>query len=115
LTQVARWIVWPAVLAIVAVTLCPIKFRPMVLPADLERSLAFALLGGLLSVAYPKHRIICLLLGIGCAALLEAAQYLVQGRHGHLHDFVIKAVGMVAGSLLGAFILHLWPSQPLDS
>ena len=101
-------------LAVVAVTLCPIKFRPMIFPADLERSWAFGLLGVLLSVAYPKHRIICLLLGIGCAALLEAAQYLVASRHGHLHDFAVKAVGVAAGSLLGAFILQLWPSQPLD-
>jgi hypothetical protein len=114
LTQLARWILWPAVLAIVAITLCPIKFRPMLLPADLERSLAFALLGILLSVAYPKHRILFLLLGIGCAALLETAQHFAQGRHGRLHDFAIKAVGMAAGSLLGAFISHLWPSQPLD-
>jgi hypothetical protein len=114
LTQLAQWIVWPAVLAIVAVTLCPIKFRPMILPADLERSLAFALLGVLLSLAYPKHRALFLLLGISCAALLEAAQHLVQGRHGHLHDFAVKAVGMCTGSLAGALILYLWPSQSPD-
>jgi hypothetical protein len=102
------WLLAPAIMA---ATLCPIRFRPTVGLADLERGLTFMLLGGLISITYPKHRVICFLLAIGAAALLEAGQGLAQDRHGLLHDFDVKALAVVAGILIGACILPLLLSR----
>jgi len=38
-------------------------------------------------------------------ALLEASQNLVEGRHGRVTDFEVKACGILCGSVLG-FILE---------
>src|SRR5215470_1781537 len=106
-TRLSRCTVWLVALTIAIFTLCPIQFRPMTAaPADLERWLAFAVLGGLLAVAYPKHRVRFALLAIACAAILEMAQNLTSSRHGHLSDFDVKAIGIVAGMALGAWLLR---------
>jgi VanZ family protein len=108
LTRLARWLIWPIVLAITAFTLCPIQFRPTTpAPADLERIFAFIVLGILLSIAYQKMRLLSFSLAVVGAALIEAAQKFSPGRHGHLHDFDVKVVGIVSGMLLGILLLKL--------
>lgn len=63
---------WMVLLAILAVTISPIKFRPITgESADLERFVAFFLVGALFALAYPRHWMGVLLLTVGCAALLN--------------------------------------------
>jgi hypothetical protein len=96
-----RWIAWLLLGAIALSTLCPIELRPGTgAPADLERAAAFALIGGMFCLGYPKHRLTAVLLVIGLAGLLEAAQTLVPGRHGHMHDLLVKVFSAAAGGLL---------------
>lgn len=96
--RVARWLFWATIVAISASTLSPIEFRPRTGESpDLERVFAFAILGAALSVAYPKRRLIGFLLAVGFAAVLEAGQNFIASRHGRVHDFVIKALGITAG------------------
>ena len=79
----------------------PISFRPKTIaPADVERTLAFALLGGTIALGYFRHRdlLVGILLAIVFAALLEAGQNFVLGRHGQMHDLLIKALAVILGA-----------------
>ena len=95
---VFRWVAWLLVAAIAAFTLSPIEMRPVTAaPAGAERFIAFAAIGAAFGLGYPRHRIGLFLLVMGIAGLLEAAQHLVPGRHGHLHDAITKAAGACLG------------------
>ena len=103
MARIARWIAWALVLAMAAVTLCPISFRPITGgPADVERAFAFALLGGAVSFAYSRHRdlLVGVLLAVAFAALLEEGQNFVPGRHGQMCDFLIKAFAVLLGAVV---------------
>jgi VanZ family protein len=95
---VFRWVAWLLVAAVAAFTLSPIEMRPVTAaPAGVERFIAFAAIGGAFGLGYPRSRIGVFLLVIGIAGLLEAAQHLVPGRHGHLQDAITKAAGACLG------------------
>ena len=94
----ARVLFWLVLLFIAFVTLSPIEFRPETgLPPHVERLAAFAVVGVLLMVGYPQHRFRGFWALICVAALLEAGQNLVVGRHGRFIDFDVKAVGALLG------------------
>ena len=85
MSVIFRWMAWLLLVAVAVFTLCPIALRPVTsAPADLERALAFALIGGAFCLGYPKHRLAVVLSVIGLVGLLEATQNLVPGRHGQL-------------------------------
>ncbi len=89
---------WLVLLFIAFVTLSPIQWRPETgLPAHVERFLAFASVGALLMLAYPRHRFRWFWALIAVAGLLEAGQNLVDGRHGRIVDFDVKAIGALMG------------------
>jgi VanZ family protein len=98
-----RWLAWLLVLAVAVFTISPIGFRPVTAaPVSLERFAAFAAMGTMFCLGYPKHRLHILVLLIGIVGLLEVAQNLVPGRHGRLPDGMVKA----SGALLGvAFVM----------
>ena len=84
---------------------CPIELRPVTaVPADLERFVAFVLVGAAFSIGYPKRRVLILLLVLAGVGLLEIAQHFVPGRHGHFHDAVVKASGVVLGALTAMLV-----------
>ena len=98
---IARWIALAVAVAIAAVTLSPISFRPKTIaPANVERALAFALLGGTIALGYFRHRdlLVGILLAIVFAVLLEAGQNFVLGRHGQMYDLLIKALAVILGA-----------------
>ena len=100
MARIARWIALALVVAITAVTLCPISLRPVAAaPADVERAFAFAVLGMAIALAWPRHRdlIVGALFAVAFAALLEAGQNFAVGRHGQMHDFLIKALAAIFG------------------
>ena len=100
-----RWAGWLLLAAITVFTLCPIGLRPTTgAPADVERALAFALIGGAFALGYPKHRLGAILLVVALAGILEAGQTLVPGRHGQVHDLLVKALGAAVGALVAAFL-----------
>ncbi len=53
---------WSVLAIIVFATLCPIQFRPVVAPSDVERFAAFGLVGLLFGVAYPRKIVVAALL-----------------------------------------------------
>lgn len=92
------------------VTLGPVSLRPTTeAPPDAERGFAFALLGGTIAIGYSRHRdlLIAILLAVIFAALLEAGQNFVPGRHGRMHDFVIKALAVILGAVIVWILRHM--------
>lgn len=93
---------WLCLLAIVFATVSPIGWRPHdLLPVDVDRALAFLLLGALFVLAYPRHFVLCAVLVVVGAGAIELLQLLSPSRHAHVEDAVIKAFGAVAGVLVG--------------
>lgn len=113
--RLLRPLAWTLVAALVFVTLAPIGLRPVVVEdANIERALAYALLGFLLALAYPRHWRLAVLAGIGIAAGLEFGQALTASRHGRIADFLVKAsaagLGVFAAQALLACRSH-WTRQ----
>ncbi|WP_063779851.1 VanZ family protein [Microvirga massiliensis] len=100
LSKLSRWAAWLLVIAIAIFTLSPIGLRPTTAaPANLERFVAFAALGGAFWLGYPNRRFGSLLLAIGIAGLLEILQHVAPGRHGEFRDFVVKSFGLMSGAV----------------
>jgi hypothetical protein len=105
---VFRWVAWLLVIAVAVFTLSPIEFRPMtVAPANIERFIAFAVIGGAFWLGYPNRRFGSLLLVIGIAGLLEILQHVVPSRHGEPQDFAVKAFGAAFGVVCALFSARL--------
>ncbi|MCK8782467.1 VanZ family protein [Rhizobium sp. NTR19] len=99
---------WAALALIVFVTVAPIEFRPHdLLPVEINRVLAFAVMAMLFAVAYPRRIPLLAVTLIACAGLIEAMQLLSPSRHAHFNDAVVKASGAVLGVGIGWALNHL--------
>lgn len=95
-----------AIVVIAVSTTSPIYLRPMTgLSPNIERFAAFCVVGGLFVLGAPQRWPSILLLVVIVAALLEIGQEAFPGRHGTVHDFVVKAAGAAAGAA-GALVLN---------
>ena len=89
---------WGCLAFIAFATLAPIGERPTVVSsASLEHYAAFAVLGALFSLAYPRHTAFIVSIVLGSAVLLELAQLLTPDRHGQLVDALQKMAGGTFG------------------
>lgn len=97
-TTIFKILAWSALLAIAAATLSPIELRPrLAMAVDLERLAAFALVGLLFALAYPRRIWIAVaIVAIGVLGL-EWLQHIRPDRHGRAEDALVKAVGALAG------------------
>ena len=112
LSATAAWLT----LAIVAyVTLSPIGLRPAITNPDIERFGAYAIVGFLFVMAYPRRTILVLAIVIGTAVVLEALQFLTPDRHGEFANLVVKASGGVTGVVSARFITFLVSGKPEKS
>ncbi|MEE8626598.1 MULTISPECIES: VanZ family protein [Methylobacterium] len=110
MSRASRILGWLILAAIVAATVAPIGYRPVSgAPVSVERFGAFALLGFLFAVGYPRHRWRVLLLTIAAAGALEAFQLLEPTRHGRIADFMVKVVGCGFGSAASLAAGLVWP------
>lgn len=83
--------------AIAYASLCPIGMRPHLASADTERFCAYFGLGALVARACGRKTLTALATLVVLAVALEAAQRLAPGRHAHLSDAAVKALGGVFG------------------
>src|SRR5262245_53725607 len=98
MTTVARLISWLLLAAAAFLTLAPRTYRPYTgVEHHLEHFLAFALLGLVFGLGYPRRPVVLALIGVMAAAVLEILQRWVPGRHALLADFLINAAGVCAG------------------
>jgi hypothetical protein len=100
---------WAYLAFIAYATLSPIQLRPVVAAAVIEHVGAFAVVGGLFCLAYPRHMIFVCLIVLGSAVLLEFAQTLTPDRHGRVLDALEKLAGGALGVCAGRVALYLWP------
>lgn len=106
---ILRIAAWLLLFAVCFMTLGPIALRPRVnsFPVDFERLIAWACLGALFALAYPKSNLLLAVLLIGAVGLLELAQHLVLGRHGAFSHFIFKAAGALIGVIIGSLVDRL--------
>ncbi|CAM5396367.1 hypothetical protein MAUB1S_06747 [Mycolicibacterium aubagnense] len=88
---------------IVFATLSPIGLRPHLGDANLERALAYLLLGSALALSFPRHAMRMAVFVVGIAAVLEALQLIDPGRHGRIEDMIVKAAAGLIG--IGVVVL----------
>ena len=108
LTAIAAW---ACLIFIIYATLSSAGARPQLtsdepaLAVFVERFGAYALLGGLFCLAYPRHMALVCLLVLGGAVLLEVLQLFIFGRDARIVDALQKLAGGAAGlSATSAFI-----------
>jgi hypothetical protein len=104
--QLMTWVLFAG---IVAVTLGPVTLRPHThFSPDLDRFVAYAVLGAFFALSYPQFRL--WLLGaflITSSGILEWAQSLVPHRDPYFSDFLFK----VGGSIIGLTVMRAIPSR----
>ncbi|QCI69414.1 VanZ family protein [Phreatobacter stygius] len=106
-----RGAAWALLAAVFVATIGPMQLRPVTgHSAGLERLLAFAVIGGLFGLAYPKRWALVLALVLGSAAVFELMQELAPGRHGRFADFAVKAAGGFIGLVAAGIVNRLWAS-----
>jgi uncharacterized membrane protein len=97
---------WTALALIIFVTVSPLEMRPVVTAdPDIERFGAFAVLGVLFGLAYPRRLVIDASFVVIAAGVLEAIQLVTRDRHGHLADAFVKAAGGAFGVAVAFVIL----------
>jgi VanZ family protein len=98
---------WVLLAFIAYVTISPIQDRPT-LPTStsFEHLAAFAVLGALFCMVYPRHIALVCLIVLGSAALLEFMQLLTPNRHGRVQDAIEKMTGGAAGIAASRAILY---------
>ncbi|MBR0697770.1 VanZ family protein [Bradyrhizobium lablabi] len=113
---------WVVVAAIAFATLTNVgfvywlyfKLSPFLLRPDvktyvyIEHVAAFAVLGILFTIAYPRRTLLVCVIVIGGAAVLEVLQTLTPDRHGTLVDALQKMAGGGAGILLTKGTMRLF-------
>jgi len=106
---------WACLIFIIYATLSSIDARPELTGVGfykafftvLERFGAYAVLGFLFYLAYPRHALFVCLLVLGNAIILELLQNLVPDRDARVSDAFEKLAGGVAGILAARVFLAL--------
>jgi hypothetical protein len=94
----ARAAALAAIAIVVALTLGPVSVRALSPFAGWDRPLAYAVIGFLLILSFPRHRWRAMAGVLVLIAGLEAAQELLPDRHGRLIDAVEKSIGAGLGA-----------------
>ena len=92
-------------IGIAFVTLSPIGLRPHTGYVNAERFLAFAALGLVASLGFPRRLMWVLLVVTGVAVALELLQLIVPTRDGRAADAAIKVLGGIAGTAAARVLL----------
>ncbi len=104
LLSIAAW----TLLALIAfITVSPLRDRPTLhTSTSVEHLMAFAMVGLLFCLAYPRHVALICLMVLGSAVLLEFAQLLTADRHGRVQDAVEKMAGGAVGVMIGRVFIY---------
>lgn len=108
LRRAAAVLAWLVLAVIAFSTLSPIGMRPQLgALVQVERFGAFAALGLLFVLVYPRRWRMLLFCVIGLAVSLEIMQTVVSGRHGRWSDLAVKVAGGVCGVLFACWLPRL--------
>jgi apolipoprotein N-acyltransferase len=99
---------WFCLAVIALITLSPIGLRPETgLSPQVERFVAYAVVGALFAAAYPRYILFAALVVLGAAVMLELLQLLAPSRHGRLFDAGVKVAGGVVGLYAEWIVLRM--------
>jgi VanZ family protein len=100
--MLARMAAWPAVVAIIVLSVVPGTVRPHVLGNDrVEHFVAYLIAGILFAIGYVRPTQLlssCVMLTV-CAGALEFVQLLIPGRLASPRDFIASTIGAWIGFL----------------
>ncbi|RWL44530.1 MAG: hypothetical protein EOR60_18100 [Mesorhizobium sp.] len=113
MTSVSRLAALALLALITFATLSPIQLRPYLGDANVERALAYVLLGLALALGFPSRVTQTVLFICAVAGVLEFLQLFDPGRHARVVDAVLKAAAGVAGIVLGRFVMT-WVSRAVE-
>jgi VanZ family protein len=109
---------WACLVFIIYATLSSIDARPALVASGfhkefftvVERFGAYAVLGLLFCLAYPRYLTLVCILVFGSAVILELLQIFIPDRHAGVLDVIEKLLGGAAGIVLGDIALSsFWP------
>jgi VanZ family protein len=93
---------WAILAGIVFVTVSPINLRPHTMTTvNVDRAAAYAIVGMLFALAYPRNWKTTMVLLVAGAAGFEFLQIFSSTRHARIDDALVKALGAVAGVAIG--------------
>lgn len=108
----ARWIklsAWLLLGLCIAATVVPIGLRPhAMLPPNADRALAFAAVGALFALAYPRQWLAIAIFLVGGAFAIESTQYLSPSRHPSFSDALVKSAGALVGIAAMRCVMIVW-------
>jgi VanZ family protein len=107
MTSVSRLAALLLLAIITFATLSPIQLRPHLGEANVERALAYVLLGLALALGFPSRVTQSVLFVCTVAGVLEFLQLYDPGRHARVADALVKAAAGVAGIVLGRIVMAL--------
>jgi len=104
MTKLSRIVALVLLTIIIFATLSPIQLRPHIFEANIERGLAYVLLGFAVALGFPNRLYQAVIFVVVTAGILELLQIIDPSRHARLIDALVKAfagvIGIVAGNLL---------------
>jgi glycopeptide antibiotics resistance protein len=107
--RLVRILAWLLLAAIAFATLSPIGLRPESgFSPNYERFAAFAAVGFMFALAYPRHIWLVLALVLGAAVAFEVLQLVASGRHGRVWDLFVKLLGGTVGITGGVVVQLAW-------
>jgi hypothetical protein len=98
---------WASLTFVAAATLSSLVLRPHLFEVRIEHVGAFAVIGLLFCLAYPRQTVLVCAVVLGSAALLEALQLLTPDRHGQMSDLLFKLAGGASGIVAGKVAARL--------
>jgi len=103
MTILVRLSAWLLAAAVTFATLGPPRYRPHAhLGQDGEHALAFILVGLAFGLAYTGNRLRTAAIAVIATGMLELLQFYAPGRHARLGDFVVDALALCTGFIVGA-------------
>jgi len=96
---------WASLAFVAAATLSSLAMRPHLFAVRIEHFGAFAVIGLLFCLAYPRQTVLVCAVVLGSATLLETLQLFTPDRHGQVSDLLFKLSGGVLGIVVGKIAL----------
>ncbi|TIN17801.1 MAG: hypothetical protein E5Y31_28645 [Mesorhizobium sp.] len=106
MTKLSRTAALALLAIIIFATLSPIQMRPHLAEANVERALAYVLLGFALALGFPNRLYQVVIFVAVTAGMLELLQIIDPGRHAQLSDAVVKACAGIVGILVGQLVVR---------
>lgn len=107
MTSISRLAAFVLLALITFATLSPIELRPHLSDPNMERALAYILLGLALALGFPSRVTQTVLFVCAVAGVLEVLQLSDPGRHARVVDGLLKAAAGIVGIVLGRFVIAL--------